>query len=60
MSLIQFCWLVFFSLGFYFRIATKFSFEGNFWLKTFASFFCSFVVALFVYMGGIIFIWLGN
>lgn len=60
MGLLQLCWIVFFSLGFYFWIFTNWSEGGNILIKGAASFFMSFVVAIIVFIGGSVFKWFGG
>lgn len=60
MSLLQFCFLIFLFLGFYFWITTNWSYPGFILTKGLASFFVSFCIALIVFIGETIFELLGG
>ena len=60
MSLLQFCWVVFFVLGFYFWIVTNWSIRGHILMKGFASFFMSLLFSIIIYVGAKVFIFIGS
>lgn len=60
MTLLQVCFAIFFTLGFYFWVATDWRQSGDTLMKGAASFFVSFVIALIVFIGVSVFKWIGE